>query len=76
MIPYISYSNRSVLIEKDKYTIYYGEDETDELTGDYCMVIRKAGKEVFRRTNSELLSIANGESPQDLVIAGLVAYLK
>ena len=76
MKPYICYTNRSIYIEKDKFQIYYGPDETDENTGDYCMVISKNGKEVFRRTNAELLDIANGEGMKDLIIAGLVTYLK
>lgn len=76
MRPYISYTTRSAEIEKANISVYYGEKETDERSGDYCMVIRKNGKEVFRKTNSELLEIANGEGLKDLIIAGLIAYLK
>jgi hypothetical protein len=73
---YISYSNRSVDIETGRLQIYYGEKEIDERSGDYCFVIRKGDKEVFRKTNTELLDIANGEGVKDLIIAGLVSYLK
>lgn len=76
MKPYITYTNRSIYIEKDKFQVYYGPDETDELTGDYCMTIAKNGKQVARYTNSQLLDISNGEGLKDLVIAGLVSYLK
>ena len=76
MKPYISYTNRSVDIENGKFRVYYGEKETDPLTQDYCMVIWKGDKEVFRKTNAELLDIANGEGLKDLIIAGLVSYLR
>lgn len=76
MRPYISYSSRSAEIEKANLSVYYGENEIDERSGDYCFVIRKNGKEVFRKTNTELLEIANGEGLKDLLIAGLIAYLK
>lgn len=33
------------------------------------------GKEVFRRTNSQLLDIAGAESPEAMLIAGLALYL-
>lgn len=76
MKPYISYSNRSVDIETGKFRIYYGEKETDDRTHDWCMVIWKGDKEVFRKTNTELLELSNGEGVKDLLIAGLVSYLK
>jgi hypothetical protein len=74
--PYISYTNRSVDIETGRFRAYYGEKEIDSRTGDYCMVIWKGDKEVFRKTNTELLDIANGEGLKDIIIAGLVSYLK
>lgn len=74
--PYISYTNRSVDIETGKYKIYYGEKETDPMTHDYCLVIWKNNKEVYRKTNSQLLEISNGEGLKDLVIAALADYLK
>lgn len=74
--PYIAYTNRSAHIDRDKYLVYYGPDEIDELTGDYCFVAWKNGKEVARYTNSQLLELSNGEGMKDLVIAGLVMMLK
>jgi hypothetical protein len=76
MRPYISYTTRSAEIEKANLKVYYGSAVTDETTGDYCFIIYKNGKEVFRRTNSQLLEITNGEGLKDLLIAGLIAYLK
>ena len=73
---YISYTNRSAELEKANIKVYYGDAVTDERTGDFCFVIYKNGKEIFRRTNAELLDIANGEGMKDLVIAGLFAYMK
>lgn len=75
MKPYIAYTNRSAEIENGKYRVYYGENETDPRTHDYCMVIWKNDKEVFRKTNEQLLEIANGEGLKDLIIAGLALYL-
>ena len=74
--PYIFYSNRSALIETGKHSIYYGEDEIDPISGDYCLVVRRGEKEIARYTNSQLLEMANGEGMKDLVIAGLVIMLR
>jgi hypothetical protein len=76
MKPYITYDTRSAFMEKGNYKIYYGQDETDPTTNEYCMVIWKGDKEVYRATNSQLLDIANGEGLKDLLIAGLISYLK
>ena len=75
MRPYILSGNREVLIDTPKVKMYYGERETDPLTGDYCFVVYKNGKEVFRKTNSELLDVACGESPEAMLIAGLSLFL-
>ena len=76
MKPYINYTNRSAEIEKANISVYYGENEIDERSGDYCFVIRKNGKEIFRRTNTQLLDVANGEGLKDLLIAGFTEYIK
>jgi hypothetical protein len=74
MTPYISYTERSALIEKDKLKVYYGQ--IDDISEEYCLVIWKSDKEIFRKTNSQLLEISNGEGIKDLLIAGLASYLK
>jgi len=62
-----------------KLSAYYGQDETDERTGDWCAVIWKEGlngkKEVFRATNTELLEVASGNKPLDMLVAALALYL-
>lgn len=54
---------------------YYGYEVVDEDTEEWCFVVRKKGKEVFRRTNSQLLEIAPNNSPEGMLIAGLALYL-
>lgn len=76
MRPHIYSANREVLIEAaPRFRAYYGEEQIDELTGDYCFVVWKNGKEVFRRTNTDLLDVACGESPEAMLIAGMALYL-
>jgi len=73
--PYIYTGTREVLIDTPRVKVYYGSEETDEVTGDFCFVVWKNGKEVFRRSNAELLDVACGESPEAIMIAGLAMYL-
>jgi hypothetical protein len=65
MRPDIEYGRSHASLETDKVRCYYGEAETDPLTSDWCFVVWKKSvggeKEVFRKTNSELLEVANGE---------------
>jgi hypothetical protein len=74
MIP-IVYKGSDYASIEGKVQAYYGPNETDPDTFEWCMVVRKNGKEVFRRTNSELLAIAAGESPMDMLLSGLAIYL-
>jgi hypothetical protein len=74
MIPDITYSNRSIEVRTDKYTIIYGESEPDYFTDEWCFVVFKGGKEKARFTNSELLEEAQGERPVDVFLAGMVKY--
>lgn len=57
-----------------KYTAYYGKDEVDPITQDWCMTVKKNDKEVFRASNELLLEVAAGESPVDMLVAGLALY--
>lgn len=61
--------------DSGKIKVYYGPDFIDEETEEFCCVVFKNNKEVFRRTNSELLNVAAGESPEAMLIAGLSLYL-
>jgi hypothetical protein len=58
-----------------KVIAYYGPDQIDEESGEFCFVVWKSGKEVYRKTNSQLLAIAGEDSPQGMLIAGLSLYL-
>lgn len=58
-----------------KYKAYYGENKTDETSGEWVFYLEKNGKEVFRATNSELLEVSGGEGPKDMLIAGIALYL-
>jgi hypothetical protein len=73
--PDISYSRNCAEMYTGRYKIYYGADITDPKTGDWMLVIWKNDKQVFSATNSELLAVAYGERPSDLMLAGLALYL-
>lgn len=79
MRPDIEYGRSHASMDTDKIRCYYGEDETDPLTSDWCFVVWKKGisgeKEVFRATNEQLLNVAYGERVSDMLIAGLSLYL-
>jgi hypothetical protein len=74
MQPDITYTNRTIEVRTPKYTILYGESETDFTTDQWCFVVFKNGKEVARYTNSELLESAQGERPVDVFLSGMVKY--
>ena len=61
--------------ETPRFRAYYGYEQIDEQSEEWCMVVWKNGKEVFRKTNSELLDVACGDSPVDMLLAGLCLYL-
>jgi len=80
MKPIIYSARDHAAINADKITCYYGPLETDPKTGDWCFCVYKnylggSPKEVFRATNEQLLDVAAGEKPSDLLIAGLALYL-
>lgn len=62
--------------ETGAYKAYYGYEETDPTTDEWCFVLYKRGKEVFRARNTELLMVAAGEGPSDMLIAGLALYFR
>ncbi len=61
--------------DANKYKVYYGYEQIDQESEEWCFVVWKGGREVFRRTNSELLNVAAQESPEAMLIAGLSLYL-
>lgn len=73
--PFITTSRNSSTLITGKYEFNYSPDRTDELTGDWLLIVKKNGKEVASYTNSELLEVANGEGPVDLLLAGVGLYL-
>jgi hypothetical protein len=75
MKPDISYSHNSAEIITPRFRVYYGSDITDPKTEEWMLVIWKNEKEVARYSNSELLNVAYGERPSDLLLAGLALYL-
>jgi hypothetical protein len=74
MKPNITVTRDSASIEHPKFTAYYGPSHVDQDTNEWKFVVYKNGKEVFSRTNSELLEISFGEGPKDLLIAGIALY--
>jgi hypothetical protein len=75
MRPNIYDTRNEAGFDSPKFSVYYGGKEIDQDTEEWAFVIKKNGKEVFRVPNSELLQCANGESPTDMLIAGLALYL-
>lgn len=75
MRPDIFDTNKSAGFNTPKLKVYYGQDSTDPETGEWQFTVTKNGKEVFSILNSELLTVANGEGPKDMLIAGLALYL-
>lgn len=75
MKPNIYSSSDYCGFESGKIKVYYGYEQVDQQTEEWCCVIWKNDKEVARYTNSQLLDIACGESPKDMLIAGLSLYL-
>jgi hypothetical protein len=61
--------------EAGKLRVYYGYEQVDPKSEEWCAVIWKNDKEVARYTNSQLLDIACGESPSSMLIAALSLYL-
>lgn len=65
-------------IQSGKMSAYYGSEQTDPNTGDWCAVIWKNSiggqKEVARYTTEQLLDVAGGESPKDMLLAGIALY--
>jgi hypothetical protein len=80
MKPIVYKTRDSAAINSGKMAVYYGEQETDPMTNEWCGVVFKNGtnglqKEVFRATNSQLLEVSAGESPTDMLVATLALYL-
>ena len=63
------------ILETPKYTAYYGYEEIDPVTGDWCCVIKKNGKEVARIPNSLLTPHCEGGGPGEMLLVGLGMYL-
>ena len=77
MKPYLSTASDYAEATSGKYQFYYGYEETDPNSEDWCFVARKGGKELMRLTNSELMSLCDvdQQSPQSMLLTGILAYL-
>jgi len=80
MKPIIYTANDYASIDTGKISVYYGEREADPVSGEWSFVVWKNNpnglqKEVLRVSNSQLLDIASGEGPKDMLIAGLSLWL-
>jgi hypothetical protein len=79
MKPNIYTSTNYASFDTPRWRAYYGHEETDPMTGDWLfLLIQKKPngleKEVCRYTNTELLEVANGSGPTDMLLAGLSMY--
>lgn len=75
MRPDIVIKYNEAWIESPRFSVYYGPKNIDENTQEWLCIIKKNDKEVARYTNSQLLDIACGDGPSDMLIAGLSLYL-
>jgi len=57
-----------------KYSMYYGYEEIDPVTNDWCFTVTKNGKEVFRVTNEVLLNYCPEPTPLGMLVAGCALY--
>lgn len=75
MIPQTYKSSDFAGIDGAKVRVYYGYDQIDPVTEEWCGVVWKNNKEVARYTNSQLLEVAPDDSPCGMIIATLALYL-
>lgn len=75
MKPYTYSAGDYAGFESGKLRCYYGYEQIDQLTEDWCFVVWKNDREVFRVPNHQLVDIAPGGSPLDMLVAGLALYL-
>jgi len=71
----VSVGSDYAVMEGPKFKAYYGYEEVDKPTQNWCFVVWKNGKEVFRRTTEELAPIANGYGPAEMLLLGLALYM-
>ena len=75
MKPDITVKHNEAWVDSSKVTAYYGPMNIDENTQEWLCVIKKNGKQVFSASNSQLLDVACGESPESMLLAGIALYL-
>lgn len=77
MKPYVSTASDYAIATTGKFHFYYGYEETDPNTEDWCFVAKKSGKEVMRLTNSQLLELCDvdAQSPESMLLTGILAYV-
>ena len=73
MTPQVYVSSRHASFS-GKVSGYYGQDPKEE-SDEWVGIIYKNGKEVFRRSNSQLLETAGIDSPEGCLMSLLVLYL-
>lgn len=77
MKPYISSASDYAEATSGRMSFYYGYEERDEITNDWCFVARKNNKEVLRLTNSQLLELCDTDkqSPESMLMIGILVYV-
>lgn len=73
MTPQVYVSSRHASFS-GKVSGYYGSDP-DETSEEWVGILYKNGKEIFRRSNSQLLEVTGIESPEGCLMALLVLYV-
>ncbi len=57
-----------------KFSVYYGSELTDPITGDWLFEVKKNDKVVFTATNAQLLEYCSEPTPLGMLMAGLALY--
>jgi hypothetical protein len=61
-------------LETGKYSFYYGKDEIDSITEEFCFVAKVNGVEKMRLRNSQLDYLGEMSGPKSYLLAGIALY--
>lgn len=72
------YSDDYAGLVANNMSFYYGYEETDQLTDDWCFCVKKDGEEIFRTTRTYIENSVESTQlymPQDYLLSGIAIWL-
>lgn len=71
------YSDDYAGLESGNLSFYYGYEVCDPLTEDWCFQVKRDGKEVCRKTRTEIEETTDDllNTPQDYLIVGIGIWI-